>query len=186
MNAENFDVDALLRMAHSPVSNYVIPGLQSSLIGAPSERGTVRLFQNERDHQETITPHSHRFDFMCRVLRGHVRNRIWSKSYDHDREADDYRTTTIHYEGEIGKYRNEPGNVHRWRYADSVFVEGQCYAMRAHEVHSIFFSRRTVVLFFEGPMKAASSIVIEPVVGGETIPTMEVKSWMFKREPSNV
>jgi hypothetical protein len=186
MNAENFDIDALLRMAHSPVGNYVLPGLTSSLIGAPSDKGTVRLFQNEREHQESITPHSHRFDFMCWVLRGSVRNRLWSKSYSGDREADEYRSTTLRYGGEIGKYTTEPGEVHRWRYADSLFTEGQCYSMRAHEVHSIFFARRTVVLFFEGPTTADSSIVIEPVVKGETIPTLEVKPWMFKREPSNV
>ncbi len=181
MNAENFDVDALLRMAHSPVSNYVLPGLTSSLIGSPSVHGTMRLFQNTRDHQETLTPHSHRFDFMCWVLRGSVRNRLWTKSYVSDRDADEYRTTTLHYEGEIGKYAAKPADVHRWRYEDKQFSEGQCYAMRAHEVHSIFFSRRAIVLFFEGPSAADSSIVIEPVVDGETIPTLEVKPWMFQR-----
>jgi hypothetical protein len=186
MNAENFDIDALLRMAHSPVRNYVLPGMTSSLIGAPSAKGTVRLFQNEREHQETVTPHSHRFDFMCWVLRGSVRNRIWTTSHPSDREADDYRTTKLRYGGEIGKYTEEPGEMRRWRFADSVFTEGQCYSMRSHEVHSIYFSRRAIVLFFEGPTVSDSSIVIEPVVNGETIRTMEVKPWMFKREPYNV
>lgn len=181
MNAENFDLDALLKMAHSPVSNYVLPGLTSSLIGLPSPAGTMRLFQNSRDHQETLTPHSHRFDFMCWVLRGSVRNRLWTKSYASDRDADEYRTTTLRYQGEIGKYASELGDVHRWRHEDKQFTEGQCYSMRAHEVHSIFFSRRAIVLFFEGPSVSESSIVIEPVVNGETIPTLEVRPWMFRR-----
>ena len=184
LNAEDFDVEALLRMAHSQVSNYVLPGLTSSLIGAPSAAGTMRLFENSRDHQETLTPHSHRFDFMCWVLRGSVRNRLWTKSYDSDRDADDYRTTTLRYCGEIGKYQQEPGDVHRWRYVDRVFSEGQCYAMKAHEVHSIFFSRRALVLFFEGPTVAETSIVIEPVVDGETIKTLEIKPWMFRKAAS--
>lgn len=181
MNAENFDIDALLRMAHSPVCNYVLPGLTSSLIGAPSDKGSVRLLLNEREHQESVTPHSHRFDFMCWVLRGSVRNRLWTESYDSDREADEYRTTTLRYGGEIGKYETEPGEVHRWRFSDAVFTEGQCYSMRSHEVHSIFFARRTVVLFFEGPATSDRSIAIEPVVKGETIRTLEVRPWMFSR-----
>lgn len=181
MNAENFDIDALLKMAHSPVCNYVLPGLTSSLIGAPSANGTVRLFHNSRDHQETLTPHSHRFDFMCWVLRGSVPNRLWTKTFSGDRNADEYRTTTLRYQGEIGQYASEPGDVGRWRYEDTQFTEGQCYSMRSHEVHSIFFSRGAIVLFFEGPSAAESSIVIEPVVNGETIPTLEVKPWMFKR-----
>lgn len=180
MRADDFNVTELLRMAHSPVRNYVLPGLTSSLIGAPSEHGVVRLFQNSRDHQETITPHSHRFDFQCWVLRGSVRNRLWRKSYAHDPQADSYRTTVLRYAGEIGKYTTELCGVDRWVYSDRTFEEGQCYAMRAHEVHSIFFSRGATVLFFEGASIADCSIVIEPVVDGETIPTLEVKPWMFK------
>lgn len=183
MKAENFDVAALLRMAHSPIRNYVIPGLTSSLIGGVSKYGAVRLFQNSRDHQDTITPHSHRYDFMCWVLRGTVRNRLWSRSYATDPNGDEYRTTTLRYGGDVGKYVSEPGQVNRWRYRDQTFDEGQCYSMTANEVHSIFFSRGAVVLFFEGPSTAETSIVIEPVVDGETINTLEVKPWMFKRDP---
>ena len=65
MNAENFSIEALLRMKHSPVRNYAIPGLTSSLIGSPSPNGTVRIFECSREHQEPIIPHSHRFSFQC-------------------------------------------------------------------------------------------------------------------------
>lgn len=181
MNAENFSVAALLKMAHSPVRNYVVPGLTSSLIGAKSDTGTIRLFECERDQQEAITPHSHRFNFQCWVLSGSVRNRIWSMSYDSDTEADWYTATTLSYSGEIGQYEPVATNRHRWRYADSVFGEGECYSMRADEVHSIWFSRGAKVLFFEGPTLANESKIIEPYVNGATVPTMEVKPWMFAR-----
>src|SRR5688572_7069582 len=103
MKAENFDVAALLKMAHSPIRNYAIPGLTSSLIGAPSPAGTVRLFQNSRDHQEPIVPHSHRFDFMCWVLAGAVRNRVWRRAMSYDKNADFYRSSRLIYGGKAGE-----------------------------------------------------------------------------------
>jgi len=50
----------LEKMRSDTVENYVIAGLDSHLLN----NGCVRLFTNERDHQDSITPHSHRFDFM--------------------------------------------------------------------------------------------------------------------------
>jgi hypothetical protein len=182
MNANGFDVKALLSMAHSPVKNYAIPGLTSSLIGAPGPLGTVRLFQCEREHQEPITPHSHRFDFQCWVLRGKVRNRIWKKVYASDPNGDLYHRTNLNYGGEIGHYTKEPREVGTWTYSDAEFVAGQCYSMRAHEVHSIFFSRGAVVLFFEGETKVDSSTILEPYVDGEVVPTFKVEPWMFKKK----
>lgn len=181
MNANGFDVKALLGMAHSPVRNYAIPGLTSSLIGLPSPSGTMRLFQCEREHQEPITPHSHRFDFQCWVLRGSVRNRIWSKTYESNPKGDLFQKTRLIYGGEIGIYSTEPQDVGTWVYDDAEFVAGQCYSMRAHEVHSIFFSRGALVLFFEGATKVDSSVILEPYVDGEVVPTFKVEPWMFKK-----
>lgn len=186
MNAENFDLRELLRMAHSPVRNYVLPGLTSSLIGAPSPHGTVRLFQNTRDHQETITPHSHRFDFQCWVLRGSVRNRLWLSRGYNDGESDLYRKTTLSYRGTIGEYDATSGEDGWWHHKTYTYEAGQCYGMASHEIHSIFFSRDAIVLFFEGPAKADASVILEPVAYGEVVPTFEVKSWMFQREGSIV
>jgi hypothetical protein len=181
MNAEGFDIDALLKMAHSPVRNYVVPGLTSSLIGNPSAHGTMRLFQCERDHQESITPHSHRFGFQCWVLRGSVRNRIWTQHAREDVSFDWFLTTTLAYKGEFGKYTKNGRSVDRWGYEDTVYHAGQCYAMQADEVHSIFFARNTVVLFFEGATESNESIILEPFVDGEVVPTFKVEPWMFKK-----
>jgi len=181
MNAENFSIKQLLAMAHSPVRNYVVPGLTSWLIGQPSEHGTVRLFQSEREHQESMTPHSHRFDFQCWVLEGSVRNRLWTTGWYDERNTDQYRRSVLHYEGAMGKYRSEPLDVKGWAYEEKTFGAGECYSMKAHEIHSIYFSRGCRVLFFEGPTVNGHSQVLEPWVNGEVIPTMEVKPWMFQR-----
>lgn len=177
MNANNFDVDALIGMAHSPIRNYVIPGVTSWLIGEPSKAGTMRLFHCSRDHQENVTPHSHRFDFQCWVLRGQVVNRVWTPNG----YGDKFMHTNLVYRGECGQYEKiaiGPGN---YKFKDTGYDAGDCYAMRAEEVHSIKFSRETLVLFFEGPNRSDKSLILEPFVDGETVPTFEVKPWMFKK-----
>lgn len=185
MQAENFDVKALLAMAHSPVRNYAIPGLTSWLIGGPSKQGTVRLFHSAREHQEAITPHSHRFDFLCWVLEGEVRNRIWTESFYHnDQAADTFQRTELLYRGDMGQYERGESKVARYSFYDYTYAAGQCYAMEAHQIHSIYFARRTRVLFFEGPTVKDKSVILEPYCDGEVIPTFKVEPWMFKREPS--
>jgi hypothetical protein len=180
--SKNFDLEMLLQMAHSPLENYVIPGLTSKLIGAPSPYGTVRLFECSRDHQESITPHSHRFDLQCWVLKGKVRNRIWTEVGYANESGDMYCATTMRYDGSVGKYQREDGISGRWVYGDYLYAAGDWYAMKADEVHSIYFSKGAKVLFFEGPMLEETSIILEPVVNGEVIPTMKVEPWMFKRK----
>lgn len=178
MNAERFSVDDLFKMAHSPVHNYILPGMTSYLIGNPSDKGTVRLFKNSREQQESVVPHSHRFDFQCWVLRGSVRNRVWMKCYS---GGDIYESTILEYNGEMGNYTMKPGLVNYWKFNDETYEAGQCYHMVHHEIHSIFFSRDALVLFFEGPKVASTSIALQPVVNGITIPTLEVKPWMFQK-----
>jgi hypothetical protein len=183
MQAQNFSVEQLLAMAHSPVHNYAIPGLTSYLIGTPSPAGTVRLFHCTRDHQEAITPHSHRFDFQCWVLQGGVVNRVWKELYHSDENNGDLFTRTVlNFRGGPGKYELGDEQEVRYAYDDKRFKAGECYGMKAHEIHSIYFARDTRVLFFEGPTISNSSVILQPCVDGETIPTFKVEPWMFKRE----
>jgi hypothetical protein len=184
MQINNFDIPSLLRMRHSPVRNYVVPGLTSWLIGEPGRgTGTIRLFECEREQQESIAPHSHRFNFQCGVLAGRVTNRIWRTTYAHNQNADWYRQTKLSRASkELGWYEHQAAGLQgRWTYQDQVYTEGQCYGMQHDEVHSIFFSRGAKVLFFEGPELTSESIYLEPVVGGETIPTFKVEPWMFRK-----
>jgi len=168
----------LRAMMHSPIKNYGgIPGLTSWLIGTPGEKGLVRLLECSRDHQEPITPHSHRFHFHCQVLTGRVRNIVWVKG---DR-GDLFQESTLTYKGQPGQYERIAGEKARWEMRTSVYEADHQYAMRAEEVHSIFFERGTAVLFFEGPNARETSIILEPVVDGIALPTFDVKPWAFKR-----
>ena len=180
MNIENLDVKFFQSMAHSPIYNYAVAGITSSIIGMPSENGVVRLLHSEREHQESVTPHSHRFDFHCIVLRGNVKNRIWSKSYG-SMQSDLYTETQLIYAGSAGKYDKGESNNSRWNYCDYDYSAGQSYSMKANEVHSIFFYRGALVLIFEGKTVSDKSVILEPISQGRTIPILEVKPWMFQR-----
>jgi hypothetical protein len=169
----------LRRMKHSPIHNYGgIPGLTSWLIGAPSDAGMIRLMECSRDHHESIIPHSHRFDFHCLVLAGQVRNIIWERVG----RGDAYQESTLVYQGNPGGYDKQDDGVGHWGTVTHTYNIGEEYWMSAGQVHSIFFSKGACVLFLEGPRRSDSSLILQPFVDGEVVPTFDVKPWAFKRE----
>jgi hypothetical protein len=176
----------LSEMTRSPVNNYVVPGLTSSLVGGEG-KGSIRLFTNDRDTREWITPHSHRFDFACQVLEGDVENILFVL----DETGEAKGSVNLYAEGVLspvdgglGKYNVHHGDVGR-SYIESrqVYGTGEIYSMRATEIHSIRFSRGAKVLFFEGPNVSTSSVFLEPFSNGRTVETFETKKWMFKALP---
>ena len=168
-------------MAHSTISNYAIPGLHSSLIGS-GLAGKVRMFTCDRNHQENITPHSHRFDFACHVLAGNVTNKVWFE----DENGDEFMLSRLMYEGAPGDYERDGGRVGRFLHVVEFYRLGDWYSMRAEQIHSIEFSRGARVLFFEGPEKATSSVILEPYINGFCIPTLHTEPWMFQRNATVV
>jgi hypothetical protein len=163
---------------HSPIHNYVIPGLTSWLIQQFDDH-CVRMFEMTRHHEENITPHSHRFDFFCWVLEGTVHNVIWEQSFE---ESDDvYALSTLRYNGNIGEYTKTLTNIQSMKKKRFTFHKGESYGMKHHQIHSIFFEKGTKVLFFEGKSVTDSTNVIEPVVDRRIIPTFKVEPWMFKK-----
>jgi hypothetical protein len=166
------------RMKHSPIQNYGgIPGLTSYLVGGPSEHGLIRLMECSREHHESIIPHSHRFDFHCVVLAGQVRNIVWERAG----RGDAYQESTLIYGGKPGVYDMRPEGTGNWTTKGTVYGVDEEYEMCAEQVHSIFFSRGASVLFFEGEPRNESSIILQPVVDGEVVPTFQVQPWAFKR-----
>ena len=167
----------LQSMCNSRLGNYAgIPGLTSSLLGGP-EHGKVRLFDCSREHQESLVPHSHRFDVMCLVLRGIVENHIWQKG-----PGDLFTVSKIRYLGAPGcTERVASGEPAAYRRHSTRYEHGEFYSMRACEVHSVNFSRDALVLFFEGPQVSTESVLLEPYVDGKTVPTFQLQFWMYQR-----
>lgn len=161
------------KMSTNTVDNYVIPGLSSSLL----ENGKVRLFECTRHHREQIVPHSHRFDFYCLVLEGEVMNHMWRE----DEGGDEFHVSTIRYKGGIGKHDTVNARLAKYKMHTNRYGPSEWYGMTHEAIHSITFSKGAKVLFFEGPQVTDKSVVLEPYVNEERIPTFKVESWMFKR-----
>lgn len=168
---QNFDKQALLDLSHSGLSNYILDGLDSLLLGS-----TTRLFVNTRKNSGKITPHSHRFDFECLVLEGSVCNTLYSES----EIGDSYTVSSMEYLNAPGKYNTTNTGVKKYRAEDYKFKAGEWYGMKSNEVHSIEFSSDAIVLFIEGRQITSTSIYLEPFINGETIPTMKTEPWMFQ------
>lgn len=169
-------IDQLDQMKGRGVNNYIIHGLKSHLI----DRGTVRVFSATRHPGPFggITPHSHRYDFACLVLRGHVINTTWEQTDDED--ADMYRVSLLKYDAAPGQYGQQSEQYTGRMKPEAVrHVAGEAYGQDADTIHSIKFSKDAVVLFLEGPQKRESSLIIQPVVDGELIETLRTEPWMF-------
>lgn len=177
------DIEIIEQMKHRRIDNYAgIPGLTSWML-YKADKGCVRLFEMFRDQEEYITPHSHRFDFSCLVLKGEVENTLYVP--ESIWEEDEYTISTMKYNGEVGEY-TKTVDAHGVPLMKKVltYFTNSTYSMKADEIHSIKFSKGAKVLFFEGATVKNSSIILEPYVYGEHIPTFKVEEWMFRTRPS--
>jgi hypothetical protein len=147
-------VNSIEKMRHNTLENYVITGLNSSLIKG------VRLFEQTTIQSDEITPHSHRFNFSCLVLCGMVINELWVRTDDrHDIEVNQ---SVLTYLGSAGKYQQSSiKETAYYKVITSCFKTGDTYAMRHNEIHSIRFSEGAKVLFFEEPSDITESIILE-------------------------
>lgn len=188
----NMGIAHIMQMAHSPIHNYVVPGLTSWLIGKPSASGCVRLFECSREQQEFVTPHSHRYDFSAMVLRGEVTNTLWSIA--NSSTLDRYNLSNLYYEDKPGVYVKTTSSAvaepQRWAPTSTRFgpslENGPLYGMAHGEIHSIKFGRKALVIVFEGPTITTQTKILEPCDGeGNAVETFSVAPWMFRSdEPS--
>ena len=172
-------------MLHSSVRNYATPGLTSFLVGGGG-RGCVRLFTSDRATREWVTPHSHRFNFTCLVLRGSVENILFERLPWETEATNRYALGRVRpIDGGLGRYETIREDGWAWYIEKSTTYQvGDTYSMEAEQIHSIRFSRKAEVLFFEGPEVAAESFFLEPYGDGKAVPTFEARPWMFELEVS--
>ena len=172
----------LLESGHSSLQNYILPGLRSTLLSQPSKEGCVRLFVNSRIQRTGITPHSHRFDIVCQVLRGWVENTIYTRSATPDHPLSEaWVDSTLSYKGTPGGYVVTQGRIDLWIGNKTHYHTGDWYSMTHEDIHSIEFSRDAVVLFFEGPQLTNQTTILEPCVDQKRVPTFKVEPWMFQK-----
>jgi hypothetical protein len=189
MQEKNLELEALLKHAHSPIQNYIVPGLKSYMIGNEGPNGCIRLFVASREQLVAIAPHNHRYDLVSRVLQGRVLNRIWTAYTGalRDPAADYYVARKLTYKGAPGQYDTEDGDTALYTSSTRIYsASGENsqtaqYSMSHKDIHSIQFSKDAAVLVMQGPDVSASSIVLLPKVDGETCDTAKTEPWMFKR-----
>lgn len=164
-------------LGFSPVHNYILPGLTSSLLGESPDGGRIRLFQASRYQTTSITPHSHRFDLHTIVLEGSVTNTLWRN----DKEGSEFALSAIMRkdEAKFGEYETELQSINKYSPLDSYYRQGSEYFMSHSDIHSITFEPNTTLLLFESKPVADISYVLEPVVKGKVIQTLEKKDWMY-------
>lgn len=180
---------ALEPMLNNKLGNYIVPGLSSYLVGG-KDHGKVRLFHAERDVEEFITPHSHRFNFSCLVLEGYVTNTLYrevvlgTNEYNKERSEAWCKSTINQVCGLNGilNYTHTRDSRPNYYYSKvTKYTPGDTYEMTHKEIHSIRFQKGSKVIFFEGPQITATSVMIEPWVNGKVIPTFKTEDWMFER-----
>lgn len=183
-------VDALQPMLNSKLRNYIVPGLDSYLVGgvqpngisAGTEFGKVRLFDAVRQTFEFVTPHNHRFDFTCLVLRGMVKNTIfWPGGENAELWCPSTIAQVCGANGLLEYNHVRDTEPTPWSPESITYVAGETYSMTFAQIHSIKFWKGAKVLFFEGPPKAPTSTMLEPWVDGRCIPTFRTEPWMFER-----
>lgn len=172
------NIEILEGMKHSRIDNYAgIPGLTSWMF-YKADKGCVRMFEMFRDQEHFITPHSHRFDFSCVVLKGEVENTLYVPHTIFN--EDEYVVTEMLYNGEAGSYNRGQVDVQKLMKKRTEYFEGSTYSMKANDVHSIKFSKGAKVLFFEGESTETSNVILEPFIYGEHVKTFKVEDWMFR------
>lgn len=170
-------LDIFSSLAHSPIYNYVIPGMTSYLITDPSEKGCIRMFVNNREQHVHVIPHSHRFDFKACVLKGSVRNTLWKPHF----YGDTYAECTLKYKDKPGKYDityYRSGVL--YESSDVDYTENQWYSMDYNQIHSIKFSKGAIVAVAEGPKMTNNTTILLPWVNNKVIDTFKVQDWMYK------
>ena len=172
------EVDDLMQRGYAPVRNYIVPGTTSWLLSDPGPNGCSRFFEVTREQLVHVTPHSHRFDFTAKVVRGYVINQIWIPSNSF--QDDSYQRTELVYDGSPGQYHKGKIWKGMWRHIDQTYTPGQRYGMRYDEIHSIIFGKGSIVLINEEPTITTKTSILEPLVDNKPIPTFKVESWMFK------
>jgi len=178
-------IEILELMKSSTIDNYVLAGLSSSLIGQEGF-GKVRLFEKDLHQRDSITPHSHRFNFVCLVLAGYVTNHVWEETTECDVGADRFLQSKLTYSGTIGSHTKDKDQINYYSSSSYEYCPGEVYSMFHDQIHSITFSKGAKVLFFEGPNISDQSVIIEPMIGSQTIPTYEVADWMFKPRKQDI
>lgn len=159
------------------ITNYGVPGMTSRLL----DQGVLRVLTASTRQQFFVTPHSHRYDLLCLVLEGEVENILYEETGDGTGE--EYGVMRCTYEGKKEAFKKEIGSVRKGTFVtySNIYCEGDCYFMKANEIHTVVFEANTTVLVMEGVTRRNTTQVLLPVgADGKPIDTLQTQPWMYQ------
>lgn len=174
-------VKHLKDMGYDTIKNYILPGMQSSLIGEGKNGGKVRMFVSTYYNHGFVTPHSHKFNLLSYVVRGSVVNTLYINKYFSP--SFEFIKSKVEYKGAVGEY-STPFDDEKvvCSLIENTYEAGEWYYMEADEIHSIKFSNDAIVLIFEGPTLKNYNYILQPCVDDQMLMTFDRHDWMFKEE----
>ena len=179
--------DVTLTMQNAVVHNYIAPGLDSYLLNKNDCK--VRLFEMTKNQEFYISPHNHRFDFACCVLRGSVIHHLYREGLGIVKELAELGNSVNAYAvyeyvspgfDKATEYKHKLLGYEIYERETQHYSAGDWYGLRSHQFHSIEFTQGSRVLFLEGANQKATSEFLEPIVNGKIIPYFSVPDWMYK------
>lgn len=180
MQRTDFERDFFTAFKDSTIGNYVVPGLESVLLGKSNDF-TVRMFHMTEHQVMHITPHSHRFNLLSYVLKGEVEHHVYYTAVsDATTKLKDFRFAVMEQKGQLGNYDTELYTNGLFRRYESKYEAGSSYFLKAEEYHSVIFSKGAKVLIIEGPEVATSKVLV-PLVKNTVCSTLFTADWMFKK-----
>lgn len=180
MQRNDFEHNFFAAFKDSTIGNYVVPGLESVLLGK-SNGFTVRMFHMTEHQMIHITPHSHRFNLLSYVLEGEVEHHVYDIVVSEAvTNLKAFRLAVMEQKGQLGNYDTELYSNGLFRRYESKYEAGGSYFLNAEEYHSVIFSKGAKVLIIEGPEVATSKVLV-PLVENTVCSTLFTADWMFKK-----
>lgn len=180
----------LLLQPYSPtrvIPDYTVPGLNFWFLSKNPDNGLDRYaFEATRHPSRWVTPHNHLGDLHFHVLRG----RAWEVRYTEVKGVDkvlfyDSGNTERWIKSSI---TNTPHEVVRhgatkvctYLAETQVHLKGSMFFIGHPEIHSIEYSKGTIVVFDAGPTMKNKVDILEPQgYNGIHIKTHTLEPWMF-------
>ena len=164
--------------AHSVIHNYGIAGMDSYLLGAAEDR--QRLLHMTRNQVDFVTPHSHKSDLTCEVLRGSVKNILFNQADEFSNKSDMFAVANLMYNGVVGQYDKINFYIAApYEMKAELYTEGDTYFMSYDQIHSIFFTKNAIVRITEGPTVTTASQILQPVSDGTIVKNFHVHEGLF-------
>jgi hypothetical protein len=184
------DIPSVLR-DYGPTSvanDYTVPGVNFWELSKCPQTGLKRFgFNAEREPTRYVVPHQHLGGLQFTVLAGTVVNQRFIRPVNKGTLACLWSVSRIKNSPK-GVLRLDDGPVSEMVALDEeVYAIGKEFRLLYSEIHTIRYTKGSVVVFTEGLHQQDAVTILEPLDSmGNPIRMHEIEPWMFGRSKINV